>query len=178
MKKFSLFILALLTPLMIANAGEIKREFKTSSGKKLSIDLTTGGTIEVTGWDKELISVNARVDGDTEDFQFDFDEGGRGLDIDVRYRGRGRSHHDVRLTIMVPVRYNLELETMGGEINLRNIEGDIEGETMGGDLEIHNIKGTIEMTTMGGDITVEDSDLDGEVKTMGGEVGGLHEICS
>jgi DUF4097 and DUF4098 domain-containing protein YvlB len=72
--------------------------------------------------------------------------------------------------VFVPEKCNLELETMGGDMTVDNVEGTIEGRTMGGELDLSNLKGKVELTTMGGDIRLENSELDGELKTMGGEV--------
>jgi len=150
--------------------NDLERTFKLASGKEIRVDLNSGGSIEVRGWEKNEVSVKARSGGDIDDYRFDFDERSSGIAIDVDHSGYGRHHGDIRLILQVPRESDLELETMGGEIVIDNIEGNIEGETMGGEIELSNLKGTIEMTTMGGDILVAKSHLDGEVKTMGGEI--------
>jgi DUF4097 and DUF4098 domain-containing protein YvlB len=72
--------------------------------------------------------------------------------------------------INVPSRYDLDIETMGGDIEISGVEGDLQGETMGGDLRLSELKGDVEFETMGGDISLTDSEVDGDVETMGGEV--------
>jgi DUF4097 and DUF4098 domain-containing protein YvlB len=167
---FALSILFILCHFSLAQ-NDFTREFKTKPGMKLGIDLTTGGSIEIEGWDKNIVSVRAIVDdNDIEDYDIDIEERSSGIEINVSYGGYGRGRGGVDLEIFVPKKYDLEIETMGGEITIQNLEGEIEGETMGGEVELSGLKGKVELTTMGGDITVEDSDLDGEVKTMGGEV--------
>jgi hypothetical protein len=171
MKKITLvFILFSLFGLLYAQS-HFKREFETKPGKSLKVDLNTGGSITITGWDKSMVSVKSDLDeDDMENYKIDIDESAQGIDIGVTYVGYGRGGGGVDLDLHVPNKYDLELETMGGEITIKNVEGIIQGETMGGDVDLKNLKGTIELTTMGGDITVDDSELEGEVKTMGGDI--------
>jgi len=164
-----LFSLLLITGLVLAQ-DETEREFQIGPGKQLKVDLNTGGDIDVRGWDKNIYKVRVKADGDLEDFKVDFDESSRGLDIDVTSMGYSGHRNDLGLVIQVPRKTSLELETMGGDVFIDNIEGEIEGETMGGDLEFSNLSGQIEFTSMGGDIRISDSHLEGEVKTMGGRV--------
>ena len=164
-------ILFLILGVACLLAGQdLKREFKMENGKTVEIDLNTGGSIEIRGWDKQLVSVSARSHGSNiEEYKFDFDESSSGVRINVSdYDGDGDS--DIDIKVYVPEKCNLELETMGGDMTVDNVEGTIEGKTMGGELDLSNLKGIVELTTMGGDIRLENSELDGEVKTMGGEV--------
>ena len=165
----ALIIIVLFSNYLLAGQ-DLKREFKLEYGKKVEVDLNTGGSIEIRGWNKELVSLTARShDADIEDFKFEFDESPAGVHIHVsNFDHDGGS--DIDLKLFVPEKCDLELETMGGDITADNVTGIIEGKTMGGDLALTNLKGEVDLTTMGGDIRVENSDLDGEVKTMGGEV--------
>jgi DUF4097 and DUF4098 domain-containing protein YvlB len=173
MKKYAGLTVVIIT-LLFSNyllAGQdLKREFKLEYGKKVEIDLNTGGSIEIIGWNKELVSLTARShDADIEEFKIEFDENSSGLHIHVSNLNHDGGS-DIDLKLFVPEKCDLELETMGGDITTDNVAGTIEGKTMGGDLDLSKLKGEVELTTMGGDIHVENSELDGEVKTMGGDV--------
>ena len=170
MKALHITIFLFIAAGLLMAQEKIERKFEISSGSKVEIDLNTGGSINITGWEQELVQVTAEVEYDINDYRIDFKERSSRLSIDVSYAGRGRHSGDVEITVYVPRRTDLELETMGGDITIDNIEGEIDGETMGGELDLSNLKGKIELTTMGGDIDVRDSDLDGEVKTMGGDI--------
>ncbi len=76
----------------------------------------------------------------------------------------------VEIEVSVPHVFDLDLETMGGEIQVDGVEGQLTGETMGGELELRNLSGDIDFETMGGEITLEDSNVSGRVHTMGGEI--------
>jgi DUF4097 and DUF4098 domain-containing protein YvlB len=69
-----------------------------------------------------------------------------------------------------PRRFDIEIETMGGEIRIAEVEGRMSGQTMGGELHLTGIKGEINLSTMGGSITLTNSDVDGSLSTMGGKV--------
>ncbi len=71
---------------------------------------------------------------------------------------------------MVPSKFNVSLETMGGPVSIKNVDGEISGQTMGGGLDLSNLKGNLKLKTMGGPINLYDSEVDGSVHTMGGPV--------
>jgi DUF4097 and DUF4098 domain-containing protein YvlB len=172
MKKFKFLSVLLLIPWILLAQDKVKREFDTTPGKKLDVELTTGGSISISGWDKNVVQIEVRLHGaDKEDYTFDFDERSSGIQVEISYDGHRRRHGGrVSLDIQVPDKYNLDLETMGGNIEIKGVEGTFTGETMGGEIELYDLKGDVDLTTMGGEIHVEDCELDGRVKTMGGEV--------
>jgi hypothetical protein len=150
-------------------AGVLKKEFKTEPGKSLSIDINSGGSVEIAGWDKNMIMVEAYyMDEELGEDALSFRESSKGLKIDVGYWRDGDGHLEFKIN--VPKKYDVEIQTMGGDIGIREVEGEFTGQTMGGDLELINVKGRSDLTTMGGSITLLDSDLDGSLSTMGGEV--------
>lgn len=163
-----LFVLLIVVP-MLHPEDVIQKEFPAAEGEKLEVNLKSGGTITVTGWDKPSALIKVHLKGEKEekwDFKFRKTESG----ISVESRHLEKSGRAPALEIHVPFKFDLELKTMGGGITLDNIEGDIGGRTMGGKLNLTKLKGKISLKTMGGDIMLTDSDIDGKVKTFGGRV--------
>jgi DUF4097 and DUF4098 domain-containing protein YvlB len=150
----------------------IRKTFDSKAGQMLDVDLKTGGEIQVTGWEKDRIEVVATLeDEDCEDARISFEEMSQGLRISSSYATRRRNQScDTDFEIMVPEKQSLRFNTMGGDIRVENVEGDIRGKTMGGELDLTRIKGDLSLTTMGGDITLTKSEVEGSVKTMGGKV--------
>ena len=144
------------------SAGTFEKEFKTTPGKKLSVNIQTGGSIEIVGWDKNSINMIVEYRGsDFDEDILEIRERSSGLDVEVSF---GRHHDDgMDFKFQVPKKFDAELQTMGGEITLSELEGSFSGQTMGGSLNLDNLKGNIELTTMGGSITLKDSDLDGSL---------------
>lgn len=154
-------------------AGETEEKFEASPGGTLEVDLETGGSVEIRGWDQNLVVVRVTSDdGDKDGQEISIRKTSNGVSVESEATmkwGRGRSH-GYDLMINVPSRYDLDIETMGGDIEISGVEGDLQGETMGGDLRLSELKGDVEFETMGGDISLTDSDVDGDVETMGGDV--------
>jgi DUF4097 and DUF4098 domain-containing protein YvlB len=172
MKRAFLISLVLVFLSVGAKPDTIEKEFKVAMGKKLELDLKTGGTIDITGWDKELIHFNIRLGGrDARDSKVDFDETPAGVRVYSYQTGHSRNHStNLRFEIKVPRKFDIEIESNGGGISIANVEGTMRGRTMGGRLDLTGLKGYVDLKTMGGEISVTNSDLDGEVKTNGGRV--------
>jgi len=155
----------------------LARGFSAKSGELLDVDLETGGEIDVTGWDKDSVHIVATLDAsECSHTRVSFDETSDGLRVsseNTRSRSNRRNRNnscDTDLVIQVPQKQQLRFRTMGGDIRVDNVEGDISGKTMGGKLDLSNLKGNLSLTTMGGNITLVKSRVDGSVKTMGGKV--------
>ncbi|NMB81186.1 MAG: DUF4097 domain-containing protein [Ignavibacteria bacterium] len=48
--------------------------------------------------------------------------------------------------------------------------GKSTGKTMGGEIDLENLKGQLDLKTMGGGITVKDCEVNGKIHTMGGDI--------
>lgn len=154
------------------SARRIEKEYPVTSGQRLAVDLKSGGSLKITGWDREAVGLTIIRDGeDWNQVELNINPDDQGLRIESRMLGRW-NHYDLDLdvSVQVPKRFSLELETMGGDIEIDGVDGHITGQTMGGGLNLSHLQGKIEMTTMGGKIRLTDSNLDGTVKTMGGQV--------
>ncbi len=153
-RMLSALVLFLTIPFLTASAQDYTRTFSASPGGELRLDIETGGSIVITGWSRSEIEINIFVSGrDDGDVIVDFDETRNGLSVKTEFERR-RSRADVDIEVSVPARFDLDIETVGGEVRIDGVEGRIEGETMGGDLDFKNLKGDIEFTTMGGSITM------------------------
>jgi len=165
-----LLAVALIIPAMAVTAQDFTRTFTVSSGGDLRLDLETGGSVVITGWNRNEVKVDIYVSGrDGEEVIVDIEELRNGVSVTTEFERR-RSRASVDIEVSVPFVFNLDIETMGGEIQVDGVEGELVGETMGGELELRNLKGTLDFETMGGEILLEDSDVDGRVHTMGGEI--------
>ncbi len=141
------------------------KEFKVKTGQKLTVELKMGGSIKITGWNKNFVS----VDNEDEN-NFDIKQTGNGIDIHSNLFGGSNHHGKVVLEVKVPSKFDLDLHTTGGSITINNVDGEMRGRTMGGDLDLSGLKGNLELSTMGGKINLSDSHVDGKVSTMGGKV--------
>lgn len=152
--------------------AQVEREFRVSREKRLDIHLETGGGIKVSGTDEDVVSVRLYAGGgDWKDCKFEARETASGVEISSYYAGKKTSYStSLRFEITVPRRFNVEIDSNGGDIQISGIEGVIRGKTMGGGMVLTRLKGQVELATMGGDVTLDDSQVDGQVGTMGGAV--------
>ncbi|MCA1568315.1 MAG: hypothetical protein LC803_22255 [Acidobacteria bacterium] len=151
---------------------QLDKDFNIPAGKRLDLQLQTGGSVNITGWDKDVVSIRLRVGGrDWQDCRFEAKETPSALQIISRYQGDRKSYStSLHFDIKVPKRFDVEIQSSGGEIRITDVAGDIRGKTMGGNLVLRGIGGELSLTTMGGDINLTSSQVNGEAETMSGEV--------
>ena len=167
-------LLVVMLPALALSGGSVRKvekSFDLKKGGNLEIDLDVGGDITIEGWDRDEVTVKVLISGKHRDeVELDFDKDKSGLEISAEID----RHRDVKAScdvfIMVPAKFDIEFETVGGDVSIKGVEGEIFGQTMGGDVDFEGLNGHLAVTTMGGDITVLDSEVDGKVTTMGGDV--------
>ncbi len=141
---------------------------KTMGGKlnltnlKGELHLTTmGGSIRLT---------NSDVDGSVKTM------GGKALvedvfgDVKVTSMGGEVTHRRVTRTHGDSIGDQIDIDTMGGDVNVSDAPMGAEVHTMGGDISIDSAREFVKAKTMGGDIRI--NEVDGWVKatTMAGDV--------
>lgn len=154
----------------VVRAGEIVREFEVSPGGRLEIDIEAGG-IEVQVGDDDTVRIVARVRGaDADRFELDFRQEGE----EIRARGRitGKTSRSLSIDILaqVPRRFDLELETSGGSIEVGDVDGEVDADTAGGSILIGRVRGPVRADTAGGAIEVLASVGDVVADTAGGSI--------
>ena len=86
-------------------------------------------------------------------------------------RARHGANFRVQFQITVPPRYNLDVETQGGDIT---VEAPLEGEarltTAGGDVRSSDLSGAVRIETAGGSITLGRTGGDLIARTAGGSI--------
>lgn len=88
---------------------------------------------------------------------------------------RGRVPHSPRhmkivYEIQTPRRFNLDLETRGGNLRVADLEGQLQAVTAGGDIEAGNISGAVRAETAGGNISLGNVGQRLEARTAGGNI--------
>jgi DUF4097 and DUF4098 domain-containing protein YvlB len=77
--------------------------------------------------------------------------------------------------IAVPVKFNVDLETNGGDLNVGNLDGEFRGSTAGGNITSGDIGGSVQVVTSGGEIKLGNVGQRVEARTAGGDIR-LHDI--
>jgi DUF4097 and DUF4098 domain-containing protein YvlB len=76
----------------------------------------------------------------------------------------------VDYTVAIPARFDVDVRTAGGNIEVADLEGKAAVRTSGGDLKLAVIKGPVKAHTSGGNITLTRSEGDADVSTSGGNL--------
>jgi hypothetical protein len=87
----------------------------------------------------------------------------------------GSRHHDgsvgAEFDIKLPARFNLDVETQGGDIGLQGpLQGEARLTTAGGDIHATDISGPIRVETAGGGISLGNLGARAEARTAGGSI--------
>jgi DUF4097 and DUF4098 domain-containing protein YvlB len=157
----------------VALDSSLQRSVPAQNGGTLTLDLRTGGKVDITGWDKQEVLVQAVLAGrDWRDTELTLTPVvGGGARLATEYTGRSTNQSSShRFEIHVPRSFNVRIKSAGGGVAIKNVDGYFTGSTGGGEIEIRNASGQAEISTGGGDILVSDSRLTGSASTGGGQV--------
>lgn len=133
------------------------REYTLGAGGRLSVDAKPNGGIEVRGWDRNEIRVEARVVAQAES-----EAEARRVVSEVEIETSGTIRADgprserrrswsVSYRLNVPRNADLSLTSMNGGITVRAVQGDLDLQTMNGGLTLEDLGGNLRgRTTNGG----------------------------
>jgi len=91
---------------------------------------------------------------------------GEWSDRSFRRHNRLRVHYE----IVVPMNYNLNIETSGGSIEVGDLNGRVDLHTSGGPISVGEISGTVDLKTSGGPVSLVRCGHDATVETSGGAI--------
>ncbi len=137
------------------------------------------GRVEVRAWDRPEVKITGSLGNGVEKLLV---EGDRGvLRVEVKYPSRARNTEPTTLILQVPLRADIEIETVSASIDvhgvapsrlsLQSVSGDITAngaprrasiETVSGDARLTFNSGDVEVDTVSGDLTLSGR-LKGEV---------------
>ncbi|HXV77256.1 MAG TPA: DUF4097 family beta strand repeat-containing protein, partial [Candidatus Polarisedimenticolaceae bacterium] len=153
-------------------AERATKTFPADSAQRLTLKLEAGGTVRVVGDGGSEITVSYDISATSAgDCTVDAAADADGVTVISRFRSAGeRRGSNIEIEVHVPRYFDVELDSIGGGLELEGVEGEFRGQTMGGALTLRDVRGEARLETMGGAITLVDSELDGKLSTMGGEV--------
>ena len=146
------------------------------------------GRVEVRAWDRQEVRVTGSLGDGVEKLVIDGDRGE--LRIEVKYPNRSRNTEPTMLVVQVPLRAELEIETVSAdidvhgvaprELSLQSVSGDIVAngaprrasvESVSGDVNLTFNSSEVEASTVSGDLVVAGR-LTGEasVETVSGDL--------
>lgn len=152
-------------------SDDVSRSVAVKPGGELILDLQSGGTVNVQGWDDNRVSVRAHRGGrDAGATDVRIQRVRSGVLVLSSQRRRGTSSTAHVFDIRVPRRYSIRLKSTGGGLAVRDVDGTFRGSTAGGAIAIDHVRGRAELSTGGGTVRIADAEIDGYVTTGGGRV--------
>lgn len=157
-----------------ASAKQIEESFNVSPGGTLELRTDVGRLIVKTHT-QDTVLLEAEIDGkQSDEFKVEYKVKGDDVIITGKLEKRQKwgwnSNLRVIFEITVPEKYNLELHTSGGSIDIADLTGNIDADTSGGSISVGNITGKVELHTSGGSITTEDIFGPIDANTSGGSI--------
>jgi DUF4097 and DUF4098 domain-containing protein YvlB len=96
-----------------------------------------------------------------------------GVDVTARLEGGGHHHMSfgADFQIKLPQRFNLDVETQGGDIGVENVlQGEARLTTAGGDIRTADVSGALKAETAGGNIVLGQMGQRVDARTAGGGI--------
>ena len=151
MRKLSLVLLALvLIPLVAHASNRQKRDGKASADGTVVIS-NVCGEVEVEGWDKPTVEVDAELEAD--DDEVTFETTGSRTTIAV-VDPSGGDVDCAELEVKVPAGSVVEVHTVSAEVEVGGVTGALDLQTVSGSIDVSGSPSEVEIQTVSGDVTV------------------------
>ena len=148
--------------------GESTKSFTVSKGGKLYVNVNPGD-IKISTWDKNEVVVKVRGVEESELKNVSMTLSNN--TVTVKYNPEWGWSDDVEFMFNIPVQFNVEAKTSGGDVKISSsITGEVEISSMGGDVSVQNVNGKATLSTQGGDVNTGNISGSLSLKTMGGDV--------
>jgi hypothetical protein len=150
----------------------VRRSVAAARGGRLDVELETGGNLEIEGWDRDEVSLEAELGGaDWRGTRVSLERASEGVRLaSVQHDAGGGYSTSHRFRLRVPSAFDVAVTSNGGAIQVVGVTGRLSGHTNGGGVWVERSRGRAELSTNGGEIQVIDSRLEGQVHTNSGDV--------
>ena len=162
-------LLAGLWSLPTAADEEYKQSMDAAADGHVRV-YNTSGTIEIVGWSKKSVDVDAYLGDDVRELIFERD--GDEILIKVKVPNRHHGDIDADLKIHVPENSSIEVSGVSADIEVEDVRGEQSLETVSGDVETSGVESDVEAGSVSGDVEVSGSgkEADTEAGTVSGDV--------
>lgn len=184
---FAAALLVSLAPAYARMERTVEKTFAVAPGGLLTVS-TQGGDVKVRTGGGDQVRVVARqhfrgADNDAEadevarDLELTIEQEGNNVRASARYARKlsGRIFGSwppvvVDFVVTIPERFNVDLSTSGGDIDVGNLTGSARVKTSGGDITLARVQGPVNGSTSGGDIRVTEAVDEVDLGTSGGDI--------
>jgi len=158
-------VLALALALPAAADQEIKESGPASADGTVMIE-NVSGSVVITGWDKNEISMEATISGDIQEIEFKTGE--KKSWIKVEWPKKKNVKGEANLVIKVPAGSHLEVECVSADIEISQVTGSVEAASVSGDVTVTGQCRKIEAESISGDVVLEGGAAEIDVSSISG----------
>jgi len=171
---FTLYALVALTGTALAD--EAHREIDASPDGTVTIS-NVAGSIEVSGWSRNVVEVDADLGADVEELVVE--RNGDEVLVKVRVpRNHGRQDISSKLNLRVPERSSLDVAGVSSDIEVRDVFGEQRLHAVSGDVVTQAYEADISVEVVSGDVEVlgDRKPIHATITSVSGDVdvSGLH----
>lgn len=183
MRRTLLVSLLLLLATSVFAADDVERKgFNVADGGTLKLDAGVGDVKIVTGGTGVAVELvrsyrGRRGEERMRDMEVTYTQQGNDVVIetdmgrdDKWFNWNNWGNFKVQWNIRVPDRYNLEVRTSGGSIELDPIQGTVDARTSGGSISAGRLDGAAKLYTSGGSIEIDGATSQVDARTSGGSI--------
>jgi hypothetical protein len=161
-----------------AEEKTVERTFAVTPGGALTVD-ADAASVTVSGGATNQVVVHMSASGSKEDLanaKLDAFQKDGGVTVTMRQRGKGGWFSwnswsgDGHIEVTVPRNFSVDVQTGGGNVEIKDITGSATLHTSGGDIVAKNVKGKVEAHTSGGGISADAIQGDIDASTSGGDL--------
>lgn len=155
----------------VAHAQDDTFEKRVPAGPSGVVEISNvAGTVEVAGWDRSEVDVQAQLDSEDVKVEVTSDAGRTRIRVVVPRRSNGDS--DAQLQVRVPRASELEISTVSADINARDITGEQRLKSVSGNVKTDIAGHDIEVKTVSGDLWLRGKSEDASLRlsTVSGNI--------
>jgi len=148
-----------------------------TQGGDIKVLTGPGNDVKVTATEVIQADTEAKADELLKDLDLTIEQNADNVTAKAKYeKERGGWHFgnwppvNVSFTVVVPTRYNVDLNTSGGDISVASINGQARLRTSGGDLKLERVDGEVDGGTSGGNISLQEGTARVKLSTSGGDI--------
>lgn len=160
----------------IVQAAAIDQRFDVDAGGQFNLR-SSSSKVTVSGSSTDEVRVQISRQGDDaeeieDDFVIEFEHDADEVTVEIKRKRKnwfGRTR-GLLIEVDVPARFDLDIESSGGSVEVRDVTGSLQSRTSGGAIRFEGVDGPIVAQTSGGSITLDGTNDDARLRTSGGAI--------
>lgn len=167
---------AIVAALLVCTAAAAWADTDVDQSRDASADIrlsiqNVAGSLEITGWDKNEVSITGTLEKDIEELRIDGDEDDMEIEVVIPKRLRGRNKEiDADLVVRVPRGARLDVGAVSADVTLRGVEGESDIGTVSGRIDIHDGPRRLGVSSVSGEVIVASPTDRASVETVSGMI--------